>query len=153
MARMCCRASVAVGARGLHPQCCVVWSLEAKRPVLRMSALQCLRLAAARSKVAECRRSWVSCRARVLSSQWSSASPAVRTHGGSGFAMGLLVRVESTSSECRAGRIQSVPVRSARMTAVHGWGGRQVLPCLCPEESMARCAVCRDSGRTSSECA
>ena len=37
-------------------------------------------------------------------------------------AMVLVTRLESTSSECRTLRTQSVPVRSAFATAVQGWG-------------------------------
>ena len=55
-------------------------------------------------------------------------------------AMVLVTRLESTSSECRTLRTQSVPVRSAHRRAVHGvWvpGAALCLP------SVAHAAVCR----------
>ena len=112
----------------------------ASRAALWVSACPGLRLAAANVKSVACPRAWVSVRSVCHRSVCSRGSTAVSRHVVMYCPLVLLARLESTSSECRTLHTQSVPVRSAHRTAVHGvWvpGAALSFP------SVAHVAVCR----------
>ena len=128
--RSCARATLSMTGVAEPPSRAVLW----------MSALPCLRLEAASAKWIECARSWLCFWALIHSTLWSSGSTAVSMRVCIVSAMVILAPREATSSEGRALRTQSVPVRSALMTAVQGWGLRGVAWFV---SSVAHGPVCR----------